>query len=216
MVIKEENTRRIQELEAEFSDEKIAELFNSDDDLREKKRIRKRREARRAAARLIVLITVIACVLLLVLFNPKVNYEDSMEDTIKPRDMIMLSVMAYQNADVSFGDVIVCRSAMMDEHGDMIEVCSRVIGIPGDVLEIRDGYVFRNDEKLDEPYTKDGRTDGKMMHLTIPENYYFVLGDNRQNSVDSRDHRVGLVNVGQIEGKVVFRLLPVSRMGRIN
>jgi signal peptidase I len=218
--IREENTRRIKELEAEFSDEKIDLVFNPKQAIAEKNRARRKAAARMAAIRVIMLFVVGGCLIVMfILFNPKVTYESSMEDTIIPKDMIILSTRAYDRTKVSFGDVIVHEFAIVNaETGTLtiLELCTRVIGIPGDVIEIRDGYIYRNYEQLDEPYTKDGRTDGKMLPFSIPTNYYFVLGDNRQNSFDSRDPMVGLVHAGQINGKVVFRLLPASRIGIIN
>jgi len=219
VAIKEENTRRIRELEAEFSDERIAALFALFDEYENKKSKRVRRRKSRMTAQFkgfLVIVSIIIVVIILFLFNPRVTYERSMEDTIMPRDMIIVSVMAFDSDPVSFGDIIVHKTAIQDPEGGMLKACTRVIGLPGDILEIRDGYVYRNGEQLDEPYTKEGRTDGTMGQLLIPDNYYFVLGDNRLNSIDSRDHRIGLVNFGLIDGKVVFRVLPASRFGKIN
>jgi signal peptidase I len=217
--IKEENTRRIRELEAEFSDESIDAFFDPEDVLARRNKINRQMAARNAFARLIFIVVIAGCMMVLfLLYNPKVTYEKSMEDTIVPKDLIILSVRAYYSSKVSFGDVIVHELATVDpETGslDIMELCTRVIGVPGDIIEIKDGYVIRNYEQLDEPYTKDNRTDGKMLPFSIPPNHYFVLGDNRQDSVDSRDPLVGLVNARQINGKVVFRLLPFSRIGII-
>ena len=214
--IKEENTRRIRELEAELSDERFAELFNSEETASGKKALRRKPAV---SMRLIWLaaaaIVAVFLIILFLFFNPKITYEHSMEDTIMPRDLIVLSVNAYNNADVGFGDVIIHNSPIEDPEGGTYEMCTRVIGLPGDVIEIKDGSVYRNHERLDEPYTKDGRTDGIMPQFLVPESLYLVLGDNRQDSVDSRDPRVGLIMEQEIKGKVVFRLLPFSRFGTI-
>lgn len=85
----------------------------------------------------------------------------------------------------------------------------------GDVIDIRDGYVYRNGEKLDEPYVK-GSTEpkGGTLPLTVGKDELFVLGDNRVVSIDSRE--LGLINIKQVEGKVVFRVFPFDRMGKMN
>ena len=214
--IKEENTRRVRELEAELSDERFAELFNSEEDASDNTALRKKTSARTRIVRLVVIVVIVVCLLALLLqFNPKITYEKSMKDTIMPRDAIVLSVNAYKNEGVGFGDIIIHDSPIEDPEGGMYEMCTRVIGLPGDVIEIKDGGVYRNEERLDEPYVKEGRTEGVMAQFLVPEALYFVLGDNRQDSVDSRDPRLGLVMEGEIKGKVVFRILPFSRIGAI-
>ena len=179
--------------------------------------IRGKRKTKSALIAVVVIILIVIFIAVFVLlFNPKVTYEGSMEDTLVPKDTILLSVNAYRSAEVSFRDIIVFDSMIPDPDGGVYEICSRVIGVPRDVIEIKDGIVFRNGEALDEPYTKDGSTLGTMPVFLIPEGMYFVLGDNRQDSVDSRDPRVGLVLENEINGRVVFRILPISSFGKIN
>ncbi len=77
----------------------------------------------------------------------------------------------------------------------------RLIGLPGDVLEMKDGYVYRNGEKLDPEYVAEPmRTDGKT--YTVPEGYIFCMGDNRNNSLDSR--YIGAIPCNNFFGKVLF------------
>jgi signal peptidase I len=92
----------------------------------------------------------------------------------------------------------------------------RVIGLPGDVLSIHDDAVYRNDERLFEPYTKDGVTLGEMTQIIVPADAIFVMGDNREKSTDSRSEEVGFVPIEKVSGKVVFRLFPISSAGRVN
>jgi signal peptidase I len=155
-------------------------------------------------------------VLILQFVKPTIVFEHSMEDTLHPQDYVFLARQAYFVNDVKFGDIIVFKSALMDDNGTYKNLIKRVIGLPGDVISIQDDSVYRNGERLDEPYTKEGVTLGEMAPITVPNNAYFVLGDNRQVSTDSRSGIVGFVAEDRIEGKVFFRLFPISTAGRVS
>jgi len=77
----------------------------------------------------------------------------------------------------------------------------RVIGLPGDTLEFRDGGVFRNGKKLEEPYIKEPMR-SEFSSVTVPEDHVFVMGDNRNYSTDSR--RIGSIPLSNVIGKVIF------------
>jgi signal peptidase I len=98
-----------------------------------------------------------------------------------------------------------------DEHERLIK---RVIGIEGDVIDIKDGSVYRNGEKLDEPYAV-GTTDtnGMQFPVTVGKDELFVLGDNREVSRDSRE--IGMVKISHVEGKAFFRIYPFGKVGSI-
>ena len=81
----------------------------------------------------------------------------------------------------------------------------RVIGLPGDVIEVRDGYVWRNGKKLDEPYVND-TTDGVFEPCVVEDEHIFFMGDNRNNSYDSRFF--GAVPYNGVVGKVIFIFTP--------
>lgn len=104
------------------------------------------------------------------------------------------------------GEVIVFHFPR-DPRRDFVK---RVIGIPGDVVEIRDGVVFVNGEALDEPYLT-GRDKSNMGRLVVGEDEYFVLGDNRRGSNDSRNW--GTVPEENILGKVWIIYWPLSKWG---
>ena len=88
----------------------------------------------------------------------------------------------------------------------------RVVGLPGETVEVRDGMVYINGEVLEEDYTKDGITNGEVAPVIIPENDYFCLGDNRLHSTDSRFMEVGLVDAEDLVGQVIFRLYPFNKI----
>lgn len=98
----------------------------------------------------------------------------------------------------------------------------RVIGLPGDYIEIKNGAVYINDEKLQENYLEDGvvtdmiqggREQSYFTDFTVPANHVFALGDNRPGSTDCRSF--GCIPLEKIEGKVAFRFWPFSKFGGV-
>lgn len=95
-------------------------------------------------------------------------------------------------------------------------IIKRVIAIPGDIIDIKDGYVYLNGEKLNESYIKaEGETyaGNITLPLKVPEDKVFVLGDNREVSIDSRD--LGLIDYTQIKSKVLYRIWPLDKIGSV-
>ena len=92
---------------------------------------------------------------------------------------------------------------------DDLQIIKRIIGTPGDTLQIIGGSVYINDEKLDDVIDTDIEFAGIAFEpITLGENEYFVMGDNRNNSKDSRYEDTGIINSKQIKGQVVFSFLP--------
>lgn len=120
------------------------------------------------------------------------------------------------------GDIVLLTKTTHFERG---EICGfawnnkllikRVIGTPGDWIEIdTDGTVYRNGEKLEEPYAQRiafGECDLEFPYQ-VPQEQYFVLGDMRESSNDSRNTLIGCVSADQIVGKVFFRIWPLNRI----
>lgn len=93
----------------------------------------------------------------------------------------------------------------------------RIIGMPGDTIDIKDGSVFVNGERLDEPYTNNATkiTDLSVTYpVTVEEGHVFVMGDNRGNSTDSRSSSLGQVDFDAIAGKAQLRIWPFSAIGK--
>lgn len=162
-------------------------------------------------------ISVVCALVILTFFKPTIVKQHSMENTLQENDYLFVSRQAYRLfGDPQRGDIIVFSSELTTEKGQNKNLIKRIIGLPGDTIAIKNGKTILNGEEIDEPYTRDGITMGDMKEVTVPEGKLFVMGDNRQNSADSRSPSVGMVDMKTIMGKAVFRLFPFSKMGGIH
>ena len=109
----------------------------------------------------------------------------SMEPTLYSAEIVVVTKFDYWFSGPERGDVVICKYPGRTEN-----FVKRVMGIPGDVIEIRSNVVYRNGEALDEPYLTPERNDNgfSMAPFTLGEDEYFVMGDNRDNSHDSRNY----------------------------
>lgn len=161
-----------------------------------------------------IAVAVLISVVILQFIKPTIVREHSMEDTLKENDYIFVSRQAYNLfGDPKQGDIIVFQSDLQTEAGEDKLLVKRIIAVPGDTISIKDGWVNVNGEQLEETYTKDGYTTTEMPEVSVPEGYLFAMGDNRQNSMDSRDSRVGMIALDSVVGKAFFRLYPFSKIG---
>jgi len=150
-------------------------------------------------------------------------YGQSMEPTLHQKDQLVYSKFS----DVEKGDVVIVRSEIeLTEAelskmnivqrwkiGDFKPLLKRVIATTGDQVLIKNGVVYINEIEIEESYIGNSSTPGDVFIEEIPEGYYFVMGDNRHNSLDSRSAKVGLVSEVQIEGEVFVRLFPLTNIG---
>jgi signal peptidase I len=162
-----------------------------------------------------IIIALIIGLLLTQLIKPTIVREHSMENTLHEYDYIILNRQAYLFGEPKSGDIIVFHTDLVQPNGKEKLLIKRVVGVPGDRIYISEGTVYKNDEPLDESYTKDGYTASDMGEVTVPEKSIFVMGDNRQNSIDSRDSTVGFVKVEGILGKATIRLYPFNKIGMV-
>lgn len=148
--------------------------------------------------------------------KPTIVKQSSMEPNFHDRDYLFVSKQAYRFGEPQRGDVVVFDSSLVDEDGNKKLLIKRIIGLPGEEIDIIDEKVYINNRLLDEPYTMDGTTYGEIKDFMIPAGEYFCMGDNRDVSIDSRDPAVGCVDETRLVGKVFFRLFPIKGLGIIH
>lgn len=154
----------------------------------------------------IVTAAIIAFVLnTFIIANSKVP-SGSMENTIMTGDRVIGFRLTYRFNDPERGDIAIFR------YPDDPEVyyVKRVIGLPGDIIDIKDGHVYLNNAEtpLDEPYIREAMIEEPDMHFEVPEESYFMMGDNRNESFDSRRWNNTFVAKDQLIAKVYFRYYP--------
>jgi signal peptidase I len=157
-------------------------------------------------------IYIIALVILVfsLVFRMVIVSGSSMKNTLLDGDWILLlSNTLYWNPEP--GDIIV---ASKDAFEDGKPIIKRIIATEGQTVDIRDKVVYVDDVPLDEPYTL---TDTDVRDITFPivvdTGCYFVMGDNRDASLDSRSSQIGLVDKGEMMGKAIFLLFPGNGKG---
>lgn len=174
----------------------------------ERKRYRRQKAYNKALRGTIYVLTIVAAVAVLIatLVLPVLQIEGtSMEPTLTNGDIVLLAKTTRFN------------------HGELCAftwnnklLVKRVIGLPGDWIEIdTDGTIYLNGEQLEEPYVAQiafGECDLEFP-FQVPQEQYFVVGDMRENSVDSRNSLIGCIPKDQIVGKVFFRVWPFEKIG---
>lgn len=136
----------------------------------------------------------------------------SMENTLHSRDHLILEKISYETGDPKRFDIIVFKPYSDQNKTYYIK---RVIGLPGDTVQIIGSEIYVNEELLIENYGKDPIEDGGIANepIVLGKDEYFLMGDNRNNSTDSRDPRVGIVDRSQILGRAWVRIWPLNDFG---
>lgn len=134
----------------------------------------------------------------------------SMESTLNDGDILILNKI---NNSYNRFDIVVIDKKLM---GKKTKLVKRIIGLPGESIEYKDNNLYINGELVDDisiSRTSNFTLQGLYNLDKIPEDYYFVMGDNRNNSSDSRDYRVGLIKKSEIIGTTKIRLFPFTKIG---
>jgi signal peptidase I len=153
--------------------------------------------------------TLLGIVGYLCIFNLSVVRGSSMAPRIHDGDRILIDHLSYVFGQVQRGDIVVLKYPL-DPSVDYIK---RIVGLPGDDVVLEDGEVWVNGQRIDEPYVTQADPFARV-RVHVKPAHYFVLGDNRPRSCDSRDF--GLVPQDYIRGRVEVRVWPPERLGTID
>ncbi len=151
-----------------------------------------------------------ALVLRVALFQAFWIPSESMETTLQLQDRVLVNKLSYRLHDVNRGDVVVFRRPD-DEQAEIRDLIKRVIGLPGDVVEGRDNSVWINGQRLEESYLADDEVILPFGPITVEDGHVFVMGDNRDMSLDSRFF--GTVPEERIVGRAFVLFWPLDRIG---
>ncbi len=155
--------------------------------------------------RSIAIAVVLAMLIRLFLFEVFVVEGASMFPTLDDHERLVVSKLVYRLNDPQPGDIVVFSYS---PHRDFIK---RVIGVSGNRIEIKGGEVFVNDLPLEEPYLLE-EPDTEFGPVVVPAGCVFLMGDNRNNSMDSRDSNVGCVSIDKVKGKALFIFWPPQEL----
>lgn len=149
----------------------------------------------------IVIVVVVVLIRTFIITPVRVD-GDSMKNTLKNGDILLL----YKLSSIDRNDIIV-----LDEEKDNEKIIKRVIGLPGETVAIKKGKIYINDKVIDDEYAYGETSD--FDKVTLADDEYFILGDNRLISKDSR--YFGPIKDNEIKGKIVFRLFPFTKIGTV-
>lgn len=177
----------------------------------------------------IVLAIIIALLIRAFIFEPVQVQGQSMEPTLQTGERLIVYKFGYMVDKPKRGDIIVIKVQegrrtllpFIDKYPllkkifpyyDELDYVKRIVGLPGEELTFQDGKVYINGELLKEPYVS-GMTFSSDYKIVVPQNNYFVMGDNRECSRDSRE--IGTIHLSNIKGKAVLRFWPFKSFGSI-
>ncbi|MBM7867064.1 signal peptidase I [Heliobacterium gestii] len=160
----------------------------------------------REMAEAVLVAVALAFLIRFFLFQPFYIPSGSMEPTLMPLDRIIVSKVNYWFSEPKLGNIIVFRYPV-DPSRDFVK---RVIAVGGEKVQIRNSQVLVNDKPIPESYLPQGLRMGDFGPVTVPEGQFFVLGDNRNHSEDSRFW--GFVPRDNVIGQAVFLYWPFDRL----
>jgi signal peptidase I len=136
---------------------------------------------------------------------------ESMMPTLKDGDRVVIDKLSYRFGEPDRFDIVVFPY----KKNPSLNYIKRIIGLPGDTVDIQEGKVVVNGERVDAEMGFDLIEDyGDNLPLTVPDGEYFVMGDNRNNSSDSRYSDVGTIKKSDIIGRALWRIWPLSSIGK--
>ncbi|HHB1889027.1 signal peptidase I [Bacillus cereus] len=164
-----------------------------------------------------ILIFIIGVTLLLLrqfVFFPYKVSGVSMENTLFNNDKVLINHLSLSIEDLQRFDIVVVNSPLENTSNNKT-IIKRVIGLPGDTIEYKSQQLYINGLVVNDLYSKGKTADFSLKRIygfdRVPDDTIFVLGDNREESLDSRFKEIGFVPLNNIEGKVVLRYKPFDR-----
>jgi len=136
---------------------------------------------------------------------------ESMDPTLRVGDRVLVNKLSYRTGDVDRGDIVVFARPGGPGPDGIADLIKRVVALPGETVEGRDGAVYVDDERLAEDYLQPGVTTTPFPEYTVPEDHVFVMGDNRGASDDSR--RFKGVPFDDVVGRAFVIIWPLSELG---
>ncbi len=159
----------------------------------------------------IVAVAIVAAILLRTfVVQPFYIPSGSMEPTLMVGDKVLVNKLSYDFHPVHRGDVIVFRKPPNDYSPGIKDLIKRVIGLPGETISASNGSVYIDGRRLNEPWLPKGTTTAAFPPVHIPKGEYFVMGDNRGNSADSRV--IGPISGSLIVGRAFLIVWPIGRI----
>ena len=159
-----------------------------------------------------VIIVIVVVLIRTFIVTPVIVSGPSMEPTLKNKDILILNKL---HKKFNRYDVVVIDAKI---NGKKERIVKRIMGLPGESIEFKNNMFYVNGKRLSDDYrgkTNDFTLEEVTGYEEIPDDYYFVMGDNRRNSLDSRDYRIGLVKKSDIIGVPMFRIWPLNKIGAI-
>lgn len=157
------------------------------------------------------IIVVIIFLIRLYVIVPAEVIGPSMEPTLNDKEIVVMDQIGPKYYKYKRFDVIVF------EYDSPSYLIKRIVGLPGEKIQIKDNTLFVDDEEVEQAFATTGDTKdfsiNDLEYTTIPNDMYLVLGDNRENSTDSRT--IGLIPKDKITGKIIFRIWPFKQIGMI-
>ena len=171
---------------------------------------RKRRSVKAAVEWIAIIVgaLLVALVIKATLIQAFYIPSESMVPQLHIGDRVLVNKLSYRLHDINRGDIVVFERPKGETDPRIKDLIKRVIGLPGETIEGRDGKVLINDRLLSEPYLPAGVTTTNLPRQLIPPDHYFVMGDNRSNSRDSRVFRA--IDEDLIVGRAFIRVWPID------
>lgn len=159
-----------------------------------------------------IFVSMFILIIIMLVVQPTTVSGQSMYPTLKDKDYLLINKLIYQIKGPKRGDIVVFKKEIDDDKSSKKKsLVKRVIALPGEHIVIKNGQIYIEGEILNESYIEDIYTSG-YVDIVVPENNIFIMGDNRIESLDSRDDKIGTVSLDDVVGKVSMRLYPFDKI----